>query len=50
MTKPLTEESVRNDAARRPHRRLKMTLLILGAAVSVLSWLAVLIWNGCVSY
>jgi len=26
-----------------------MFLLILGAVVSVLSWMAVLIWNGCVN-
>jgi len=27
-----------------------MILLIIGAVVSVISWTAVLIWNGCVRY
>jgi hypothetical protein len=47
MTKPITEAGTPRDA-RPPHRRLRMLLLILGAVASVLSWIAVLIWNGCV--
>ena len=31
-----------------PHRRLRMTFLVLAAIVSVSVWLAVLFWNGCV--
>ncbi|HWJ12975.1 MAG TPA: hypothetical protein VNS10_04475 [Gemmatimonadaceae bacterium] len=50
MTKPMTEAEAppRADGARPPHRRLRMILLILGAVASVVSWTAVLFWNGCV--
>jgi hypothetical protein len=47
MTKPITDAGLPRGARPR-HRRLRMLLLVVGAAVSVLSWLAVLIWNGCV--
>jgi len=49
MTKPMTEAGPPHDA-RPPHRRLRMILLITGAVVSVISWMAVLIWHGCVRY
>jgi len=52
MTKPMTEAEAppqpHGDDARPPHRRLRMILLILGAVASVVSWTAVLFWNGCV--
>jgi hypothetical protein len=48
MTKPITDAEPPRDT-QPPHRRLRMTLLILGAVVSVLSWMAVLFWNGCVA-
>jgi len=31
-----------------PHRRLRMTVLVLATIISVSVWLAVLFWNGCV--
>jgi hypothetical protein len=48
MTKPITEAEARGSSTRPPHRRLRMVLLILGAVVSVVSWTAVLFYNGCV--
>ena len=48
MTKPITDAGPPREA-KPPHRRLRMVLLILGAVLSVVSWMAVLIWNGCVS-
>jgi len=49
MTKPITDAETPH-GTRPPHRRVRMILLIVGAVASVLSWMAVLIWNGCVSY
>jgi hypothetical protein len=48
MTKPITEAEAPGSSTRPPHRRLRMFLLILGAVVSVVSWTAVLFYNGCV--
>jgi hypothetical protein len=43
-----TPSNTPTNSTRPPHWRLRIVLLILGAAVSVISWMAVLLWNGCV--